>query len=103
MPVRNGTPVSYTHLDVYKRQGYYRYNSLEDFLSGAAPESFALTYGFNGVANPNACLLYTSRNKCLRVVFQVCRYSLNIGITFYYLFYSRISNFCANIIFVICT
>ena len=34
--------------------GYYRYNSLEDFLSGAAPESFALTYGFNGVANPNA-------------------------------------------------
>lgn len=34
--------------------GYYRYNSLDDFLTGAAPESFALTYGFNGNANPNA-------------------------------------------------
>lgn len=34
--------------------GYYRYNSLEDFLSGAAPESFAITYGWNGEKNPNA-------------------------------------------------
>ena len=34
--------------------GYYRYNSIEDFLNGAAPESFAVTYGFNGVKAPNA-------------------------------------------------
>ena len=34
--------------------GYYRYNSIDDFLNGATPESFALTYGFNGVKNPNA-------------------------------------------------
>jgi len=34
--------------------GYYRYNSLDDFLNGAAPESFALTYGWNGEKNPNA-------------------------------------------------
>lgn len=33
--------------------GYYRYNSLEDFLTGAAPETFALTYGYNGVDTPN--------------------------------------------------
>ena len=51
--------LSYEHQfanNAYMRNGtgYYRYNSLEDFLSGAAPESFALTYGFNGVANPNA-------------------------------------------------
>ena len=51
--------LSYEHQfanNAYMRNGtaYYRYNSLEDFLSGAAPESFALTYGFNGVKNPNA-------------------------------------------------
>lgn len=34
--------------------GYYRYNSLDDFLSGKAPNIFALTYGFNGNKNPNA-------------------------------------------------
>ena len=34
--------------------GYYRYNSLEDFLSGAAPEVVCLTYGYDGEANPAA-------------------------------------------------
>ena len=34
--------------------GYYRYRSLDDFLSGAAPESVALSYGYNGEQNPNA-------------------------------------------------
>ena len=34
--------------------GYYRYRSLKDFLSGAAPESVALSYGYNGEQNPNA-------------------------------------------------
>ncbi|MEE3446846.1 MAG: TonB-dependent receptor, partial [Prevotella sp.] len=34
--------------------GYYRYNSVEDFLNQARPESFAITYGFNGKNDPNA-------------------------------------------------
>lgn len=34
--------------------GYYRYRSVEDFLNDEAPESFALTYGFNGVSAPAA-------------------------------------------------
>ena len=34
--------------------GYYRYNSLDDFLSGAAPEVVCLTYGYDGEANPAA-------------------------------------------------
>ncbi|WP_300704234.1 TonB-dependent receptor [Bacteroides sp.] len=51
--------ISYEHQfanNAYMRNGtgYYRYNSLDDFLNGAAPESFALTYGFNGNANPKA-------------------------------------------------
>jgi len=51
--------ISYEHQfanNAYMRNatGYYRYNSLDDFLNGAAPESFALTYGWNGNKSPNA-------------------------------------------------
>ncbi len=38
--------------------GYYRYNSLDDFLNGATPESFALTYGYDGEENPAARVRY---------------------------------------------
>ncbi len=34
--------------------GYYRYTSLNDFLTGAAPEIVNLTYGYDGEANPTA-------------------------------------------------
>ena len=33
--------------------GYYRYHSLEDFLSGAAPETVALTYGYDNLDPEN--------------------------------------------------
>lgn len=51
--------ISYEHQyanNAYMRNGtgYYRYKSLDDFLNGAAPESFALTYGWNGNKSPNA-------------------------------------------------
>ncbi|MDD3490780.1 MAG: carboxypeptidase regulatory-like domain-containing protein [Paludibacter sp.] len=34
--------------------GYYRYSSLDDFLTGASPEIVNLTYGYDGEANPAA-------------------------------------------------
>lgn len=34
--------------------GYYRYRSLDDFLNGAAPESVAIQYGYNGNTHPHA-------------------------------------------------
>ncbi len=34
--------------------GYYRYLSLEDFLTGATPEIVNMTYGYGGEANPAA-------------------------------------------------
>ena len=34
--------------------GYYRYTSLDDFLTGATPEVVALTYGYDGESNPAA-------------------------------------------------
>lgn len=38
----------------YMRNGgmYYRYASMDDFLQRKAPESFAITYGFDGVEQP---------------------------------------------------
>ncbi len=42
--------------NAYMRNGtmYYRYASLDDFLTGATPESFAITYGWNGNTSPAA-------------------------------------------------
>ncbi|EAR13796.1 OmpA-related protein [Polaribacter irgensii 23-P] len=34
--------------------GYYRYASMNDFLTQAAPRDFALTYGYDGESNPSA-------------------------------------------------
>lgn len=34
--------------------GYYRYNSLDDFLNGATPEVVCLTYGYDGEQKPAA-------------------------------------------------
>ncbi len=34
--------------------GYYRYANIDDFLNQAAPRDFALTYGYDGEANPAA-------------------------------------------------
>ena len=34
--------------------GYYRYNSVDDFLNGATPEVVCLTYGYDGETNPAA-------------------------------------------------
>lgn len=50
---------SYEHQmanNAYMRNGtgYYRYSSLDDFLNGAAPESFALAYGYEGNKKPAA-------------------------------------------------
>lgn len=36
--------------------GYYRFNSLDDFINGATPESWGLTYGYGGELNPVADL-----------------------------------------------
>ena len=34
--------------------GYYRYNSMDDFMNGAAPEIVCLTYGYDGESEPAA-------------------------------------------------
>lgn len=43
-------------LNSYIREGtsYYRYNSVDDFINGANPSGFGVTYGYNGVDAPGA-------------------------------------------------
>ena len=43
-------------LNSYIREGtsYYRYNSVDAFLTGADPTGFGVTYGYNGVDAPGA-------------------------------------------------
>ncbi len=55
--------VSFEHQmadNMYMRNGsgYYRYTSLEDFLSGGTPEIVNLTYGYNGETEPAARVTY---------------------------------------------
>ena len=38
--------------------GYYRYNSVDDFINGAAPQVVCLTYGYGGETNPTAKVQY---------------------------------------------
>ena len=55
--VTGGANIEYQMADnAYMRNGtgYYRYNSVSDFLSGAAPEVVCLTYGYAGEKNPAA-------------------------------------------------
>ena len=55
--ITGGVSYEYQMADnAYMRNGtgYYRYKSLEDFMTGAAPEVVCLTYGYDGEAVPAA-------------------------------------------------
>lgn len=55
--ITGGVAYEYKMADnVYMRNGtgYYRYSSLDDFLTDEAPEVVCLTYGYDGDANPAA-------------------------------------------------
>lgn len=61
--------------------GYYRYYSIDDFLNGAAPESFALTYGWNGVKDPNAQVTFNQLGIYLQDEWNISkRFKLTYGI-----------------------
>lgn len=61
--------------------GYYRYNSVDDFINGAAPESFAITYGFNGVKDPSADVIFNQIGVYLQDDWNISRlFKLTYGI-----------------------
>lgn len=63
--------------------GYYRYNSVEDFLNDAAPESFAVTYGFNGNEKPCARTTFSQFGFYLQDEWRVNNnFKLTYGVRF---------------------
>ena len=79
---------SYEHQlanNAYMRNGtgYYRYRSLDDFLSGAAPEAFALTYGYNGERTPAAQVRFNQIGFYVQDEWNIVpRFKLTAGIRF---------------------
>ncbi|MGB8489726.1 MAG: carboxypeptidase regulatory-like domain-containing protein [Bacteroidales bacterium] len=80
--------VSFDHLYFYNsyiREGtsYYRYNSVDDFLTGADPIGFGVTYGYNGNDAPGAILNFGFAAAYAQDEWQVVpKLKLNYGVRF---------------------
>lgn len=63
--------------------GYYRYDSLSDFLNGAAPSLVALTHGYNGEEKPSNEVRFKQYGLYLQDEWNICdNFKLNFGIRF---------------------
>lgn len=70
--------------------GYYRYNTLDDFLNGGTPEIVALTYGYNGEQNPTARVQYSKVGIYLQDEWQATRnFKLTYGLRLDDLFFDN--------------
>lgn len=70
--------------------GYYRYNSLDDFLNGAAPQVVCLTYGYNGESNPAARVQFNKLGFYAQDEWQVNpKFKLTYGLRFDGLFFNN--------------
>ncbi|MDP4224164.1 MAG: TonB-dependent receptor, partial [Bacteroidota bacterium] len=85
--------LAYDHLyflNSYIREGtsYYRYNSVDDFINGADPIGFGVTYGYNGNDAPGAILNFGLGAAYLQDEWQVTpRLTATYGIRFEMPFY----------------
>lgn len=63
--------------------GYYRYRSLNDFLTGAAPETVAISYGYNGDSHPAAKVRFNQIGLYFQDDWNINdRFKLTAGIRF---------------------
>ena len=63
--------------------GYYRYRSLDDFLTGAEPEAIAFTIGYNGQTNPSAQVRFNQYGLYLQDEWNINKnFKLNYGLRF---------------------
>jgi len=68
--------------------GYYRYASYDDFVNGAAPNAFGLTYGYGGEANPAAELRFGQLASYIQDEWNVNdRFKLTAGLRVDYTMY----------------
>ncbi len=83
--------LSYEHQyanNAYMRNGtgYYRYASVDDFLNDRTPESFAITYGFNGEKNPNAQVTFNQVSFYAQDAWNIVKnFKLTYGVRLDYL------------------
>ena len=70
--------------------GYYRYNSLDDFLNEAAPSIVCLTYGYDGEANPAARVRFNKLGAYAQDEWSVAdNFKLTYGLRLDGLFFSN--------------
>ena len=70
--------------------GYYRYNSVSDFINGAAPEVVALTYGYDGEKNPAARVQFYKAGVYAQDEWNVSdNFKLTAGVRFDGLFFDN--------------
>ncbi len=70
--------------------GYYRYDSLEDFLSGGTPEIVNLTYGYNGESDPAARVQFNKAGIYAQDEWNInTKFKLTYGIRFDGLFFNN--------------
>ena len=70
--------------------GYYRYSSVDDFISGAAPEIVCLTYGYNGESSPAARVQFNKAGIYAQDDWQVTdKFKVTYGIRFDGLFFNN--------------
>jgi len=87
--------VSYEHQmadNAYMRNGtgYYRYESVEDFLNAAAPSIVCLTYGYDGEANPAARVQYNKLGVYAQDDWNITKkFKLTYGVRFDGLFFDN--------------
>ena len=61
--------------------GYYRFATVEDFLQGNLPISFAYTYGNNGVASPAGRINYNQYGAYVQDEWKVSpKFKLSYGV-----------------------
>jgi len=86
---------SYEHQmadNMYMRNGtgYYRYNSVDDFINGAAPEIVCLTYGYDGETEPASRVQFNKFGLYAQDEWNVNqKFKLTAGIRFDGLFFDN--------------
>ncbi|MDE6137816.1 MAG: TonB-dependent receptor, partial [Muribaculaceae bacterium] len=70
--------------------GYYRYYSVDDFLNDRTPQGFALTYGWNGVMDPNAQVTFNQLGLYLQDEWNIAKnFKLTYGVRLDDLFFDN--------------
>ena len=70
--------------------GYYRYNSVDDFINGATPEVVCLTYGYDGELNPAARVRFNKAGLYVQDEWQAAEnFKLTAGLRFDGLFFDN--------------